>query len=108
VLQFDVGTCHGKPDAGSHRLDQGAFLDASRAFTSRIGPRARGKRKKKLPRPIRRRRFSFRGKKFSLQSKQSAAWEYYLMEQEGQPLPPEFETAQRCLDTWKTMAAGGA
>jgi sugar phosphate isomerase/epimerase len=28
--------------------------------------------------------------------------EFYLMEQEGSRFP-EFETAQRCLDTWKTM-----
>jgi sugar phosphate isomerase/epimerase len=31
--------------------------------------------------------------------------EYYLMEQEGSRYS-EFETAQRCLDTWKTMRAG--
>jgi sugar phosphate isomerase/epimerase len=30
--------------------------------------------------------------------------EFYLMEQEGSRFP-EFETAQRCLDTWKTMRA---
>ncbi|MES2697390.1 MAG: sugar phosphate isomerase/epimerase [Verrucomicrobiota bacterium] len=31
--------------------------------------------------------------------------EYYLMEQEGARFP-EFETAQRCLDTWKQMRRG--
>ena len=31
--------------------------------------------------------------------------EYYLMEQEGSRFP-EFETAQRCLDTWKKMRRG--
>jgi sugar phosphate isomerase/epimerase len=30
--------------------------------------------------------------------------EYYLIEQEGSRFP-EFETAQRCLDTWKKMRA---
>jgi sugar phosphate isomerase/epimerase len=30
--------------------------------------------------------------------------EYYLMEQEGSRFP-EFETAQRCLDAWKTLRA---
>jgi hypothetical protein len=30
--------------------------------------------------------------------------EYYLMEQEGSRYS-EFETVQRCLDTWKTMRA---
>ena len=30
--------------------------------------------------------------------------EYYLMEQEGSRFS-EFETAQRCLDTWKKMRA---
>jgi len=28
--------------------------------------------------------------------------EYYLMEQEGSRFP-DFETAQRCLETWKKM-----
>jgi sugar phosphate isomerase/epimerase len=32
--------------------------------------------------------------------------EYYLIEQEGSRYP-EFETAKRCLDTWKTMRAKG-
>jgi sugar phosphate isomerase/epimerase len=32
--------------------------------------------------------------------------EFYLMEQEGSRFS-EFETAQRCLDAWKTMRKSG-
>jgi sugar phosphate isomerase/epimerase len=100
VLQFDVGTC---VEAGA---DPVAWIkqNPGRIKVLHLKDWAPGKREDEMAYRVLFREGVSPWKEIIAASEDSGGVEFYLMEQEGSRFP-EFETAQRCLDSWKSFRA---
>jgi sugar phosphate isomerase/epimerase len=100
VLQFDVGTC---VEAGA---DPVAWIKANpgRIKVLHLKDWAPGPREEEKSYRVLFGEGVSPWKDIIAASEETGGVEFYLMEQEGSRFP-EFETAQRCLDAWKTFRA---
>jgi sugar phosphate isomerase/epimerase len=100
VLQFDVGTC---VEAGADPI---AWINANpgRIKSVHLKDWAPGDRKNEKSYRVLFGEGVSPWKEITAAVESVGGVEYYLMEQEGSRYP-EFETAQRCLDSWKAFRA---
>jgi sugar phosphate isomerase/epimerase len=98
VLQFDVGTCM---EAGADPI---AWIKANpgRIKSLHLKDWAPGERKDEKAYRVLFAEGVTPWKELIATAEAVGGAEFYLMEQEGSRFP-EFETAQRCLDTWKKL-----
>jgi len=101
VLQFDVGTCM---EAGADPI---AWIKANpgRIKSLHLKDWAPGERKDEKGYRVLFGEGVTPWKEILATAESVGGAEYYLMEQEGSRFP-EYETAERCLATWKKMRAG--
>ena len=102
VLQFDVGTC---VEAGSDPI---AWIKANpgRIKSVHLKDWAPGTRAEEKGYRVLFGEGVSPWKEILATAEAIGGVEYYLLEQEGSRFP-EFETARRCLDAWKTLRKGG-
>ena len=100
VLQFDVGTCM---EAGADPI---AWIKANpgRIKSVHLKDWAPGDRAQEKGYRVLFGEGVSPWKEIIAAAESAGGVEFYLLEQEGSRFP-EFETAQRCLDTWKKMKA---
>lgn len=101
VLQFDVGTCM---EAGADPI---AWIKANpgRIKSLHLKDWAPGERKAEKGYRVLFAEGVTPWKEILATAEAVGGVEYYLMEQEGSRFP-EYETAQRCLDSWKKLRKG--